>query len=354
MAMNYGKVKYVLVITLIAFASLTLSGCGKNTLGPTAPAALAPQAAPAVLADGVSAPDEVVAAGSSGGNNGYGYVKGRKKAWQHHHFSHYRRLLNYLFVRFFARYLALKWFEDPDVFHTVKRIVNSPMFFVVYVRCGVGDFLVNKVLRILSDTWFPGIGTNPSGCDPEVTLLPFRWKMGRGFYGGRLDGWGKNDVYKLESWTPDLDCVSLETNSHEVDIYENQTPIITYKWKYDFKPFDSVNGVSRFIGLKVKHQPWDKILIIPGGKYDTRIRENGNCIIADDVWASTENKSACCSVSSLGTGGLTINLLFAEDGSGDGSLDIERNGSNDHYEFVVKCNGHGYYIKNYDGRKRRF
>jgi len=343
--------KFFIGLVVIALTILTLSGCGKNVVGPTAPESLTSSSNTQALAAIDPDAAEVVPELSGSTVESACHHRGKKK-WSRYMYHRYLFKFRPWRVKRIGRLIIEEWFDDPDLTRTICNILSSRLFYIVTFRCGVGPLLFIKSLKILSQTWFPGLNTNPQGCDPEVTLLPYRWNLRNGFYGDRLPGWTNGNGYQFQARTPEQDYVSLETKSYTNNIYQNETPIFTILWRYVYFPLEYVPGerFTRIIRLRFSNAYWDKKFII----HDSRIEEDHEKVAVEELWASTENKSARCKIVSYNTDLLNIDLQFDETGAGGGTVDIKNWwGKINHYEFVVYSNGHGYYTKN-GGRKRRF
>jgi hypothetical protein len=339
---------FIILMFAFALTSLTLSGCGKNVVGPSAPGTLTKTTqAQAVDADAAEVVAELADDSGMDAN-----CHGRnKKVWSRYMFRYYLFKFNPWVVNRITNQIVRKWFEDEALTKRFRKITKSRMFYIVTFRCGVGPMLFLKSLKILAKTWVPGLNTNPRNTDPEITLLPYRFRLGQGFYGERLPGWGNGNGYHVEGSTPEGDLIFLETKSFASNIFMNESPIYAIQWRYSYFPVDMSNGdIPQALRMRFTNAYWDKKMIVD----DAKLEEDGARIYVDEMWASTENKSAVCKISSLNTEDLNIDLQFDELGAGGGTVDIKSwRGRINHYEFVVRANGHGYYIKN-GGRKRRF
>lgn len=343
----------MVTVIVIALASMLGTGCGKNVMGPTAPTALVAQqvgGSHIASADSVSLPgmeDGTVEAACHG--------KGGGKKWGEHHFRHYQGLFNYGQVKRWTMFLIREWFQDPELITTVDNILSSRLFFIVTFKCGVGPLMFLESLKILAETWFPGLGTNPAQCTAEITLLPYRWDPNSGFYGAFLSEWGNGRNYHLTSFTPKNDKIEMFTGSSINNIYQNQKPIDIISWEYNFiaNAINNPTGVDKSLVLSFANMyPEDRLILFP---FNAQFFQRGDeKVIANEVWASTKNKSARCLIVSQDTNLLNMDLQFDATGAGGGTVAVRNwRGFVDQYVFVVKANGHGYYTKN-GGKKHNF
>lgn len=340
------NLKFMVIMCVFAL-TLVVCGCGKNVAGPTAPGILTKATtAQAVEVDAAEVVPELADTSVREAN-----CRGKKRNWSRYRYRYYLLKFNPWLIRIITNQIVKKWFDDPDLTKRFKSIVNSRMFYIVTFRCGVGPMLFLKSLKILAKTWMPGLGTNPRNCNPEITLLPYRFSMWKGFYGERIPGWDNSDGYHVRGTTPEGALIFLETKSYTNNIFMNESPIFDILWRYDYFPMDKSKGdVPQALRLRFINAYWDKEMIVD----DAKLEENFARIYVDELWASTENKSAVCKIASHNTDLLNIDLKFNKFGAGGGTVDIKNwRGKINHYKFKVKANGHGYYTKN-GGRKRKF
>lgn len=336
----------LVIVSLAALTSLTLTGCGKNTMGPTSPDSLTTQTAQGVATDAAEVVPELKEGVSETlCHNGYGHK------WSSHMYRWYLWKCNPWFMHHLIKFLVNKWFEDAALTARVDSILKSAVFNIILYKCGVGPLLTLKSIKLLSKTWFPGLNTNPRGCDPEITLLPYAWNWGQGFYGDRLPGWGNGNGYYLASRTPEQDYVNLDVKSFLNNVFMNESSIYAIQWRYTYFPFDMENGdIPQRLRARFTNAYWDKRLVFD----DTLLEEDHSKIIVEELWASTEDKSARCKIISQNAEWLNMDLQFDATGAGGGTVDIQNwRGQVVHYVFVVNGSGHGYYTKN-GGKKRRF
>lgn len=335
---------------LLALTSLTIFGCGKNVVGPTAPQAKSSQALDAVQQS------TIVSGTNEDANSLQAACSGKKRKytrWSHRKFNAYLLKFNPWSVKKFGNVLCNGYFTDPEVKRTVRRILRCRLFYIITFRCGLGPYLFKACLRVLMQSWFPGPGTCPNGFDdPEVTLFPYAWNRHRGFYGEFNLGWHNGVQYFFESYNSDTDGdrTTVCTYTGDGDIYQNQNNINQFTWDFSYVPHENGDDSSiRFtIGYFYNKQ---KLMIMD----KTKIKEAYlNTINFPEVWASTQDKSGCCEISST-NGELNMLLNFKPSGKGKGYLEIiNRRGNMDTYNFTVWKGGrHGYWTKN-GGRKRYF
>ncbi|MCD4812642.1 hypothetical protein K8S19_02995 [bacterium] len=279
----------------------------------------------------------------------------RGKKWSKYKYRHYLRKFHYGFVRWMSVKIVKNWFADPNLTRAYKKMTRTRLFYIVTFRCGVGPMLFLESLKIVAETWYPGVGTNPKNCNPEITLMPYQWNLWRGFYGDRQLGWGNGNGYHIESLTEDLDNVILQTSGvgeGGQNLFMNEAPIIDFTWHYFYYPqVPTGTNVPKQIRVRMMNEHWNHKFRIHDNSY---IEINNERIKVDDVWFSTLDKSAVCKVISEGLDLLDMDLSFDATGAGGGTVDVKNwRGRINHYVFVVYSNGHGYYTKN-GGRRRRF
>lgn len=335
----------LLNLIVIALASTLLTtGCGKNVMGPTAPSALKASSVQVVTAD---------ASGSEEGTVDAACHKGKK--WTDHYLRHYLGLFNYGQVKRWTMFFIRDWFQDEDLTNTMHNILSSRLFYIVTFKCGVGTVLAWETLKILAETWFPGLGTNPAQCDPEITLFPYRWNSDCGFYGEFLSEWGNGRGYHLTSYTPKNDKIELFTSSSINNIYKNVKPVISLQWNYAFIPdeVNNPNGKPKILFYSFANMYYIERLTLFWAQPQFLV-DGDEQIIGQEVWASTQDKSARCKIVSQNSNLLNMDLQFDATGVGGGTVAVRNwHGQVDSYFFDVKANGHGYYTKN-GGKKHYF
>ena len=332
---------------MAGFAVILTAGCGHNTMAPAMP-------------DG-----QALQTGESGAevwtldeNSGMVTANCRRvranQGWTERFMRRLSRFFSRLPVvqkvyrRVFTRYVT-----DPDAQAALKRVLRARLTRLVVVRFGVGPLLIKDSLKILTQAWLPGSQTSPNGFDPELTLIPYDFHFRRGFYGAMHEGWGNGNGYHFQSFNADQDQARLTTHTLPVNMYQNETGVITWSWRYAYTPsvYDpSADRVPKYIHLSFQNRYYNNNISFGG---DTFWDIDANRIHVQEAWASTSDKSGRLSIFST-DGRLNADLTFAADGSGGGTMDVEDFwGRIHHYEITQWANGHGYYIKD-GGRKRRF
>lgn len=316
------------VLLGVAFMMFTLTGCGKNVLGPTAPTLTT--AANASLSD---AGDQVLDAECT--KPGSFWNHGRLN-------SLIQRLVHVKHIHWLVEQLVNAFFTDPAVRETFWNIVSSKPFQLIAVDWGLGALLLQDSIRILAYSWYPGLGSTQNGFEPEVTLLPFAWSPAGGFdYPNYLSGWHNGVGYALTSVNPEGNTVTLSTYSQPGNIFQNQQNLDFFSWRYRRHP---VSGPDDWLQFDL-NTFGDRLTL----DSTSQITQPPNFSISfEDVWASTADKSARCYLSDyLGT--LLVRFEFAPDGSGGGFMEIPTKHGVVRYDLTHYANGHGYWTK--DGGK---
>ncbi len=351
-------------VFLIALTSLTIIGCGKNVVGPTAPQAISSQVLDAVqqstAVSGANTDANSLQAACLGN-------KGKRYRWTHRRFNAFLSKFNPWSVKKFINKVLKLHVDDPEVRKTVKHILSSRLFYIITFRCGLGPYLFKACLRVLMQSWSPGLGTYPDGFDnPEVTLFPYAWNPYSGFYGDLDDlesrGWTNGEGYYLESRNTHIPetFTSIVTKSYfnntasGHDIYKNEKANEIY-WDFKYSPkLGMLSWIS--MGLFLNSTVTQQCIVIKNSSNGAPIiREpNGNQIFFGNVRASTQNLAAVCNMSST-KDGLDMKFELDESGKGGGKLFIPngQGGIDEYYFKVKKANGRSYWTKN-DGRKNFF
>ncbi|MEW6515703.1 MAG: hypothetical protein AB1439_02185 [candidate division FCPU426 bacterium] len=326
-------------------------------MGPTAPATLVAQKVSSIQTDPVAGAEadssgtNGVEAACHGGGGGGGHHQGWTEQLRHH----YLGMCNHGLLHKFAMLVIGGWFQDQALTNTVENIITSKLFKIVIFKCGIGPILFWQSLLMVSETWYPGLDTNPAQCDPEITLLPYRWNRCSGFYGDYLSEWGNGRGYHLHSVTPKNDIVELFTSSSLNNIYHNEKPIITLQWNYSFiaDPVNNPTGKNKSLFLSLANEYYINRLTLFYA--EPRFYKNGDeRLEAEEVWSSTANKSGRCKIVTRNGDLLNMDLEFDANGVGGGTVDIRSwSGQVNHYVFVVNGYDHGYYTKN-GGKKHHF
>jgi hypothetical protein len=339
--------KYLAVtIIVIAIASTLWTGCGKNVMGPTAPTAL--------VAQQVGAAETMALPGAEQGTV-EAACKGRDRKWNDQLFHHHLGLFNHGQIRKWIMFIVRDWFQDEDLTNTMENILSSKLFYIITFKCGVGTLLFWESLKILAETWYPGLDTNPAQCTAEITLLPYQWDPHSGFYGEFLSEWGNGRGYHLTSYTPLNDKIELFTSSSINNIYKNVKPIISLQWNYAFIPNEVNNptGKPKILFYSVANMYYMERLTLFWAQPQF-LQKGDEKIIGQEVWASTQDKSARCLITSRDSDMLNMDLQFDATGAGGGTVVVRNwHGQVDNYFFDVKASGHGYYTKN-GGKKQPF
>jgi len=315
----------VLFLTAIIF----VSGCGKNIVGPSTPNTVSSQ----TIENTSSASVSTACVGKG------------KGFWTQAILQAY--LLKFVSPKSLetASLVLSDQLISPEVRKTVYGVVSSRLFKIVVFRTGLGNLLVSKYLRILSECWYPGNNSSPKGYSPEITLLPYKWLHARGFYGDLQTGWGNGHGYHLESYTPAGDYTLVETYSSPGNLYHNETNFNNFLWRINVFP-STGNYAQISFGLGSVQG------LLQLDSYSNMREVNGSQIDFNDVWASLTDKSGRCYFAS-NDGTLEMNLNFIADGSGSGFLKIPNPcGKVVRYEFVQNANGHGYW--SVDGGKKHY
>lgn len=326
---NRSIISKLFIIGILALG-ISVSGCGKNIVGPTTPNETSVQAA-----GGTSA--ESMDAACFGRSNRF---------WS-------RGMLQVFLLRF----LTPKMFEDvaddvtglfltsPTVRKELRGIVFSPLFRIFMFETGAGRFMFNKTLRVLSRSWYPGIGSSPNEYSPELTLFPYAYSKRRGFHGSMLPGWFMaGGAYTIISTNSAGDRVQYVTSSGEKDVYQNQKEFYAFQWSLFERTSVSYANINFDVIVNS-----DRISL-----YDTHVREHADGdMIFQNVWTSLQDKSSHFGVGCT-DGKIDANLTFDATGAGGGTLTLENSaGTMDTFEFVQNATGHGYWTKN-GGRKRYY
>jgi len=234
--------------------------------------------------------------------------------------------------------------SDPQILDAVKRVVKSKAFRLIAIRLGLGQTLMKSCLQILLESWAPGSGTSPNGFDPEITLLPYAWSPGQGFYGDLLtaNGWQNGSGYTCNSSTDDAN-VFQQSTSYPGNIYHNDSNITEFSWNHIFYNQHNMN-----INLFVRYSNSRIYISSTSPSYPVIEEADGNLIYFEDIWVSTVDSSARCRIWST-NGKLDMDYELNAEGVGGGSLTLAGN----LYQIWVEANGHGYWTKN-DGKKHRF
>lgn len=356
--------KRFLVMAGIASA-LVITGCGQNVVGPTAPEITNPTTSPTMAAASDAAQPGTTTLATDGQVSascfgGYGNSKAAKKYKIKIKKNRYKKFLmrmkahlqrnlcfwRHRFYTFFAGHWIGMYIGDG----TLNDLLTSHrLFFKVVLRHHLDRVVMQTAADIVTQTWAPGEGTDPAGYDPEVTLVPFRWRPHAGFYGQMYPGWTAEpsygtDHYTFQQYNANHDFIGIDTQSFYVDVYKNQHDMVRYQWRY---------------ANKIEDGPYMNILIdlsnnIAGNeeRFSVELLDiEGNKTLID-FRNSKVDKSAFYRLYRTDHT-LELKLTFDETGAGSGFLDIlNRRGAMDHYEYVVNAHGWGYWTLN-GGRKHK-
>jgi hypothetical protein len=319
---------------VIVFA---LSGCGKNSMGPSTPTL---QNYPQQVFSSEPEGDFQVA------------CKEQEHYWPQRERGRILGFLTEPMIEFIANYLTSRYMTFPEFKINLHRVIETRLFRIVVFRMGVGQMIMKKFLRIVSQTWAPGWGTNPMNFNYEISLLPYDFSFARGFHGLFHPGWGNGNGYHLESFAANGDRVIVQSKTAITNIYQNQTNVQDIEWFYQYVPtvYDpSTNRTAKGARISFNYAPYSHRF---GFSYQTNLDENADTISLFDVSASCIDQSANVSVGSS-QGKLNIQMTFNAQGIGSGTLDIlNSHGFIDHYEIVTTSYDHGYWTKNGNPRNR--
>jgi hypothetical protein len=353
--------KYTVGIFLLALTSLTIFGCGKSVVGPTAPQAISSQVLGAVQQS------TAISGANAEANSFQAACLGKKGKWTNRTFCACLLKFNPWSVKKFINNVLKLDVVDPEVKSTVQRILRCRLFYIITFRCGLGHYLFKACLGVLKQSWSPGLGTNPGGFDPEVTLFPYAWNPYSGFYGDlESRGWTNGEGYYFKSTNvhvPEtftkITTKSYFNNVEGYDIYKNNEEANEIFWDFMHSPKKGTGELSWInlgLFLNSSSTQWMQCIVIKSSHNGSPvIREpNGNYIYFTEVRASTQNKAAVCNMSST-RDGLNMTFELDEAGKGGGTLSIPNSqGVIDEYYFKVKRgNGRSYWTKN-NGRKNFF
>ncbi len=332
------KLTLGLVLMLSALLVMT-AGCGKNAVGPTTPSMSLESEE---LSDTAAMQEYSIACHRGEGGLG-------PRAWM------YRFMMRLTPVKILqtSDEISEGYFTDPEVKRTVKRVLTSRLFYLIAFNHGAAYLMVDTFIRIISNAWSPEGDENPGAFPAKVTLFPRDWNRHQLFHGQLQAGWLNPGPgrYVMDQYNATNQRVTLNTSTIDMDtdgdFYQNQNNFRVYRWYFG----TSINLARAKVSFQYNPEPDMRLLSFDG--QSTFTDEDGSMIIFDEVWASVKDKSARCHIRSS-SGVLDINLTFAADGSGSGSMDI-RNvfGATTHYDYVQYANGHGYWKKN-GGKKRGF
>jgi hypothetical protein len=319
---------------IFLFLVFVLAGCGQNSMGPTAPT----QPSAQTLASAPSANFNAACVN----NKPTGHRIWTKEMlegmiWK---FVHPGR-----FSEFCGEVLS-GYLTSPEVLRTFHHVVSSRIFNIIIFQTGAGNLIASKALRIVSQVWYPGLGSSPNGFSPEVTLLPFAWSAHRGFSGGFLTAWGDSTGYHLDSYTPAGDHVRIETQSGPGNIYRNEKNFSNFSWY--FTEITATGGVGQIFFAVISGI--DNRLALD---YTTVMHElNDGSIFFSEVWASVKDRSGRCRIFA-NDGTLDMDLTFDATGAGGGYVTVLINNQLDRYDFLQAADGRGTWTKN-GGRKHPY
>lgn len=340
-----------LQIVAMGFAAaglLFLSGCGKNPTGPvTSQAAAGQSLSNTAGAASDSSGDEGSVSAACHGRQGY------RGWWSNARYYAFLMKLTPQLIQHFYSTVIPGTFADPEARNRITDILRSRIFHIVFFNCGVGYELFRTWLRIVAHSWAPGNNTNPNDFTPEITLLPYKYKPCRGFYGDFLDGWGNGNGYHLEAVNPLTDRCEVQTFTYPGNLFHNELNISELNWCYYYVPKEYVPDEGRIPCSARFRFNFDaanhRLVFNPLSNY---LNEDGTIIQVTQGWASTQDKSGLCRIFSTDSR-LVLYLEFNPAGEGQGSLNLRNaKGETDVYEFTVFANGHGFYTKN--GRRHCF
>jgi hypothetical protein len=327
---KWSRFRFLLIGGLVML--LALAGCGRNPLGPTAPTLNSTSTA------SLDSDDNVLSAECT--KPGSYWNKGNAV-------SLIQRLIHRNHVTTLGETLLNVFFTDANVRRTVGNILVSKPFHLVALDWGLGHLLLRDCLRILAYAWFPGLGSSPQGFAPEVTLLPFAWSAAGFDYPNFLSSWHNGDGYQIQSFNPEGVEAIIQTNSRPGNIYANEKDFNLFSWRFRLK---YPSGLNDWIEFNLNS--WnDRLTLDPSSQIT---QTPGKVSISfGDVWASTVNKSARCQITDY-FGSLNMDLVFAEDGSGGGFVEIAlRRNRLVRYELTHFADGHGYWTKD-GGKQHRY
>ncbi len=352
----------ILGMAVIASA-LVISGCGQNVVGPTAPDITNPTTPITMdttsdLTQSTSTDNQVNASCFGGHDYSKGtknfknkfkakFYKNKYKNYLMRLKSHLQQRLGFWMHRYYTSY-AGKWvgmFVGNDTLNDI--LTAHPLFLKVVLRHHLDRVVMQTAADIVTQTWAPGEGTDPSGFDPEVTLVPFQWRPNRGFYGALNPGWVATPSYGTDGYTfdqtsVDQDVLAIYTQSFYVDVYKNLTDMLNFQWRLFYKtPTGPLTSASiNLSGDMGNHLKTLKGLFFDPEGVQTQL----------DFWISVLDKSGYYRIY-RSDGTLDLILQFDSTGAGGGTLDIlNHRGTMDHYVYVLDARGRGYWTRN-DGRK---
>lgn len=337
-------------IIFIALGSITISGCGKNAMGPTAPEVVNQPAAvaapPAMTAE--PAPDENAETEAA-------CVRHPSKINKGKNFKRYiwnwRSHVPSFMLKFYAHVLC-GWYGRLSTFpHPLKHLVSNKLFMALMIKFGEDRVIMEKVLAVLALGWAPGDGTNPGNFEVESTLLPKEWNPGRGFYGELKPGWFThvNSVVGYEFYSTNAEGVKLQVVSGSTpgNIYDNASDVRMFEWIFSYLE-PAPNWRVAGINMKLDNRMSDRL------SFEGSIFELDSTEISINIYMNKNDKAAFFSVENIGTGDFKLQLTFLADGSGTGFVKVKNScGEIDTYNYTIDPHGRGYYTKN-GGHKHYF
>lgn len=315
---------------------LSIAGCGKNSLGPTAPTGSssflqtpASSGADIFQAEGEETQFEISCHTGA----------------DHPACGEMQRISNQLLHRWFTRFTGTNPFE--------RLWTANPVFTKIMRHFQIDQYLLKKSARIIGQVWSPSPAVNPGNFSPKVTLFPKDWNPREGFNGNLHDGWmghaNHGFVYSLGTHDPDgkltgplynanRDLVQISTFTFPDDMYAGQASIQKFVWNLGYSTaseegYINYLDVDYFPADQSTHLSWT---LFEGNEPNAKV----------NFMVFNQSHQAMYHVQS-GDNTLILDLRFNTDGSGGGTLDrLNKQGSMDHYDFTVYPNGHGFWLKN--------
>lgn len=335
------------LVLLMAGVMISVAGCGKNVVGPTAPEVIVSSAE--VSEQSGSEADKLADESEAANASCHAAVPAGKRSYNSLKYKYQvKRYVRKHIGRYLRNFRTLKslWFFSPPYRMAWYHLVLSNKLFVNIVwRFNIDRQIIATAMEIMAQAYRPGDSTNPGNFNPEVTLFPFKWI---GFWRGGFDntnllpGWevvpNSTDGYVFNTRNENNDLVSIDTKSYLVDVYTNNYDIRRFHWIYSHDPV----GLDFYkIELEMQDQPELKRY-----KLDLRLNAPDGVVTDVDIWRSTEDASGSFRI--LKTDGtLSLNLTFDAQGNGGGTLTIlNKQGQMDHYHYVVDIAGKSYFTIN--------